>query len=736
MIDVRKTAEARAARDNKPIGASLETERRREKQAVFRQVENLDSSNIHKIAATITPPEGDENKPLRVAAYCRVSTDDLDQALSIAMQIKAYKEKIKATPNWVYVGTYVDDGFSGTNTEHRPGFQKLIQDCRDGKIDMVITKAVSRFARNLLDCIKAVEELQNHDPPIRVFFEQENLDTMAQTSGIILFVLAMVAEEESHMKSEAMLLSLEWRFSHGRFMTPKLFGYDKVEVPDGYGGHKKVLQINTAQAKVVEWMYSTLLSGMTTQEIADTLTDLAIPTGGRKKDGTYNTHWTTSSVTAVLRNEKHCGDVLARKTYTPSFKTHKARKNKGQKNKYYQAGHHEGIVSRTIWNAAQRILNSYRYGHEGAYLPMRIIDTGPLTGYISLNRCWAGFDSDDYYRAAQIAMGLIDGELKDNLEKEYLPDAGRRMSGLMDDHGITQIARELTEDEQAMKDELEGKKKDSEAASRQDEVIKTFQVISGDMFSRVCEPVIRISPKEIAFNKTCFSKLYGMNHNHCETAEILFNPVERMIVVRPCDQDNPNAYPWDGNSHGSSSISKLLFSVMDWDDEYSYRIPCQVMSGPNGLTVLIFDLDNYIGRAVNKANEVIIARKMAEKAAEGTSYFFPPEDDEEPQEIKDMEERFQQAVENNKKIFGVPAFEHKTTIRGFENNIPDNHSSWDMMIPAKAMDVDHRVDEETVSNLLNQVMENPPTIPIERESDVLKATVVKDHTGQGNTEIS
>ena len=211
MIDVRKRAEARAATENKPIGASLETERQREKQAVFRQVENLDGSNIHKIAATVLPPEGDANRPLRVAAYCRVSTDDIDQALSIAMQIKAYKEKIMATPNWKYVGTYVDDGFSGTSTEHRHGFQKLMQDCMDGKIDMVITKAVSRFARNLLDCINWVEKLQNLDPPVRIFFEQESLDTMAQTSGIILFVLAMVAEEESHMKSEAMLLSLEWR---------------------------------------------------------------------------------------------------------------------------------------------------------------------------------------------------------------------------------------------------------------------------------------------------------------------------------------------------------------------------------------------------------------------------------------------------------------------------------------------------------------------------------------------
>lgn len=189
-----------------------------------------------------------------MAAYCRVSTDDIDQAISIHLQQTEYKKKIKSNPDWIFAGMYVDNGFSGTNTAHRPGFLKLIEDCRAGKIDMVITKAVSRFARNLMDCIKYVEELKSLNPPVNVYFEQEKLDTGLQTSGVILIVLAMVAEEESHMKSEAMLLSLEWRFSRGRFLTPALFGYDKVEVPDGFGSKKKTLVVDPQQAKVVEWI--------------------------------------------------------------------------------------------------------------------------------------------------------------------------------------------------------------------------------------------------------------------------------------------------------------------------------------------------------------------------------------------------------------------------------------------------------------------------------------------------
>ena len=354
MDDVRRTAEERAKRPKTaPVGASFESERQRSKNALVKQLDSMDGRNVRKIAAVADAPQ--EEKILRVAAYCRVSTDDIDQAISIHLQIQGYKKKIRANPNWKYVGTYVDDGFSGTNTEHRQGFQKLMKDAMDGKIDMIITKAVSRFARNLMDCIGWVEALQNHDPPVRVFFEQENLDTMSQTSGIILFVLAMVAQEESHMKSEAILLSLEWRFSRGRFLTPRLFGYDKVEVPDGFGGKKKVLSINEAEARVVRWMYATLLNGGTPEEMADVLTEMAIPTGGRRRDRTLNTHWTANGIITIMRNERYCGDVLARKTYTPNYKDHKSKKNNGKKNKYFQLDHHEAIVSRTTWNAAQRI---------------------------------------------------------------------------------------------------------------------------------------------------------------------------------------------------------------------------------------------------------------------------------------------------------------------------------------------------------------------------------------------
>ena len=708
MQDLKKIAAERAARQKgTPVGTSFMTEHQKAKQALVKQIDALDGSDVLLIAAASNDESGDK-KLLRVAAYCRVSTDDIDQAISIALQIKEYKQKIKSNPNWKYVGTYVDDGFSGTNTEHRQGFQRLMSDALDGKIDLIYTKAVSRFARNLMDCIVWVEALQNHNPPVRVYFEQENLDTMAQTSNIILIVLAMVAQEESHMKSEAILLSLEWRFSRGRFLTPRLFGYDVVEVPDGFGGHKKVLQINEPEARVVRWMYYNLINGVSLDEMAEVLTELAVPTGGRRKDGTLNTHWTRSGIAAILRNEKHCGDVLARKYYTPNYKDHKQKKNKGNKNKYFQANHHEEIVSRSVWNAAQRILNSKRYGHEGTYLPMRIIDRGALKGYISMNRTWAGFDSEDYFRASQIVMGLLDEELEVDLGKEYLPEGGHKTTGLVDDHGISRIARKYTQAEQEIKDELEGRNVEDSSEQEREAAARTFQVVSGDMFSRVLDPVVRIGRGSIAFNSACTAKM------HCDYVEILFNPVERMIIVRPCAENHPNAFPWTSRPVGASAPVKIFYDSMGWAEDYTFRIPCQTIRQPDGPGVVLgFDLDNYIGRAINKKEEVIMARKQEELAQEqrnnAKSFFYPPEDDDEPQEIRDMEERFQKAKEQNKKIFGEPVFQHTSGIRQFADE--NSGGEWDMLIEARPLDEDHRIDNETVASLFQEIVENPPELP-------------------------
>ncbi len=615
---------------------------------------------------------------------------------------------IRSNPKWRYVGTYVDDGFSGTNTDHRPAFQLMMKDAIAGKIDMIITKSVSRFARNLLDCIGWVRELKDrHDPPIAVFFEQEHLNTLDATSNIILFVLAMVAEEESHMKSEAMLLSLEWRFSRGRFLTPALLGYDKVEVPDGQGGHRKELVVNEDEARTVRLMYYMLLNGSSTAEIAETLMDLGRETGLRKLCGKVNTKWTPKAVSAVLRNERHCGDVLARKTWTPDFHDHKSKRNNGKKNKYYQPGHHEAIVTRAQWNAAQRILNSCHYGHGGGYLPMRVIDHGALRGFISINRAWAGYDTAEYFRVSRIALGLEDGELETDLETEHLPDRGHPISGIADDNGVQRIARALTMEEAAVKAQMEGTAPDSGEEGQPSPVSPGFQVVNGSLFSQANEAVLTIRPSEIKFSTPCISRLKTDRH----LVEILLNPVERVLAVRPCDPDETNAVRWanqagHGVEIGAKAFCGILYEILGWDTGYTYRVPMTVRSR-NGQTVLFFDLDNYIGREIGRKDVAIRpldTHPDVRKESEDTQgIFFGAEDEEvhleESPEQQAQLRRVQEEYE--KRCFGTPVFEHT----GFRVSSVDREDEWDVMTPARAIESSHRVSQDQIDELQDAMLE-------------------------------
>ncbi len=731
MKDIRPKAEERARQRQqeaqggqnnaaRPPGAGFMSERTRAKEALRVEVNTYTGENVRKIAATNATAQ--EDRILRVAAYCRVSTDDIDQLVSIELQKNNYRDMIKANPKWKYVGTYVDDGFSGTNTEHRPAFQLMMKDAMVGKIDMIITKSVSRFARNLLDCIGWVRKLKERDPPIQVFFEQEHLNTLDTTSNIILFVLAMVAEEESHMKSEAMLLSLEWRFSRGRFLTPALLGYDRVEVPDGFGGHRKVLRINDEEAMTVRLMYYMLLNGRSTQEIAETLTDLGRVTGLRKVTGKVNTRWTSTVVAVTMRNERYCGDVLARKTWTPDFHNHKSVRNTGGKNRYYQSGHHEPIVTRAQWNAAQRILNSHSFGHIGGYLPMRVIDHGALTGYISINRSWAGYDADEYFRVCNIAMGLMDGELEVDLETEYLPDGGHRLPGLTEDGGIQRIARVLTKAEEAVKAQLEGTAPSEEQQEAAPQIRIGFQIVSGSMFSHAFDPYVKFTPEGFSFTSTCISRLMrsGMREGGVEMqrqlyVEVLLNPVERMLAVRPCAPDHPNAIHWAtdrGKSRwlGGKAFCSILYEILEWDAAYSYRAPATVRTR-NNETILFFDLDNYVGVPIRKKQD--LEGTDADQDApvqevirhEDTRGIFYGAEDDEPQEVvdtEDMERRLRELAEYERRHFGTPAFEHDGDVR-----LPaiDDEGEWDVMAEARVLGDDHRVDESIVEAMQEQMLE-------------------------------
>lgn len=700
--------------------SGLESERVVVRENLRCEVNTYTGDNVRKIAAYDNTEY--DNRILRVAAYCRVSTDDIDQVISIEMQKNVYRDMIKGNPKWKYAGTYVDDGFSGTNTEHRPAFRLMMRDAMAGKIDMIITKSVSRFARNLLDCIGWVRKLQEHEPPVPVFFEQENLNTLASTSNIILFVLAMVAEEESHMKSEAMLLSLEWRLSRGRFLMPKLLGYDKVIVEEASGIKRSKLVINESQAQTVKLMYYMLLSGCGLSEIADTLTELVRETGGKRKDKTPNTQWTPHGITAVMRNERYCGDVLARKTWTPNFHDHKSIRNRGKKNKYYQPDHHEAIVTRAQWNAAQKILNSQRYAHSGGYLPMSVIDHGALCGFISMNPSWAGYEPDEYYRVCSIAMKHEGGELNIDLDNEHMPDRGYRVAGMTDDNGVQRIARELSAMEKIVKAQLDGTPIEDAVQESERKVPMGYQVVRAELFSHTFEPVVRFTKRTITYNSSCIAKLNrvyevsdGFKVTRCEYVEMLLNPVERMLAVRPCDASHPNAIKWTdkkgkGVCLGATAFCSMLFDMLSWDMDYSFRVPANILT-KNGKSIILFDLDNYIGNVTSKAKSKTeippdnATINVIADVQEDTTGIFYAADDGEPQEVSDiqeMEERFHHLAEIEKKSYGTPAFEHNSDIQLPETDEEDEN---DFSAEAIPLDVDHSIDSDVVEALHSKLME-------------------------------
>ena len=263
-----------------------------------------------------------------------------------------------------------------------------------------------------------------------------------------------------------------------------------------------------------------------------------------------------------------------------------------------------------------------------------------------------------------------------------------------------------------IKDELEGKAVEEAEAVDKENAAKTFQVVSGNMFSRARDPVLCITTTGITFNKTCVDKFHKVTH-----IELLFNTVERIIIVRPCKPDHPNAIVWDSKYKSAGPLAKVIYNSMGWETDYTFRIPCQVIRNrnmsPSTSTVLAFDLDNYIGRAAGKKDEVIIPAKEPESPDdeehdEAKSYYYPPDEDE-PQEIREMEEKFQQAVDLNNKLFGAPVFQYEEGIRKFCSDTSGDN--WEMLTEARPLDISHTVDAETVDSLLLEIIDDPPVLP-------------------------
>lgn len=287
---------------------------------------------------------GNENvqqaRKLRVAAYCRVSTDSEEQATSYEAQIEHYENYIKNNPAWEFAGIFADEGITGTNTKKREQFNRMIEECMSGKIDMVITKSISRFARNTLDCLKYIRKLKEKNIP--VYFEKENINTMDSKGEVLLTIMASLAQQESQSLSQNVKLGIQYRYQQGEIHVNhnRFLGYTKDE--------NKRLVIVPKEAEVVKRIFREYLEGSSLILIARGLeADGILTAAGKSK-------WRPETIRKILQNEKYMGDALLQKTYTVDFLTKKRVINNGIVPQYYVENNHEPIIQREIFMQVQQ----------------------------------------------------------------------------------------------------------------------------------------------------------------------------------------------------------------------------------------------------------------------------------------------------------------------------------------------------------------------------------------------
>ena len=305
---------------------------------------NICAQTVRKV--TVIPPiaemQGESRidmRPKRVAAYCRVSTDREEQEHSFETQKAMYTEMIMMKPTWQMAGIYADEGITGTVAKKRPGFMKMIEDCRKGKIDMIVTKSVSRFSRNNLDCLMYVRELKQLGIPI--IFEKEGINTIQVSSELLLTLFGALSQAESESISMNVKLGIRQSLKNGnvRFSYKTFLGYRK-----GADGQPEIVP---EQADIVRRIYNDFLAGATYLEIAKRLTEEKVPTMGG------GSRWFSERIKSILKNEKYKGDALLQKTYITDPISKRVKKNNGELPMYYVENSHPAIIERRIFDRVQ-----------------------------------------------------------------------------------------------------------------------------------------------------------------------------------------------------------------------------------------------------------------------------------------------------------------------------------------------------------------------------------------------
>lgn len=463
----------------------------------------------------------DRDRLFRVCAYCRVSTDNDAQLSSFELQQAHYRQLVDERPNWSLRHIYADEGISGTSLKNRAEFNAMIAACEKGEYDLIVTKSVSRFARNLVDCISLIRKLKNLDPPVGVFFETDNLNTLAESSEIALSFLATLAQEESVKKREAMIWSLAQRFKDCQLLTPPLLGYDRQRDSAGHYVKYAPLVVNEAEAEVVRFIFDAYLYGWSQADIAAFLTDI----GCQTKTG--STDWNSGSISYILTNERYCGDILTWKTFTSDLFDHKRKKNRQDMDQYHYRDRHEAIISREKFETAQALLENRKHSMRGALPSLHVIDGGVFHGFVPINHHWINDDPGLYYDLSN--------------------SVGRRRR----DVRLLKSALSVFD-------------------------LKGYQVVRSQFTQARYEgPAITIGKDRITFNLFCVRKFADVGY-----VQLLLHPSERKIAIRPCDKGAVHCIKWRPNEVKPLYAKVLccqhfgaaLFSMMGWDPNFLYRI--------------------------------------------------------------------------------------------------------------------------------------------------------------------
>lgn len=517
---------------------SRHKEREAKREEIRSRVRNADGSKAYFHKGMPVPTIKDDTEK-RVGVYARVSTKSTEQTSSIENQQLYYTKKIGETENWEMQEIYSDEGKSGMEAKHRKEFQRMISDAGKGKMDMILCASVSRFARDISDCIKYITKLRTMNPqhPVGVYFETENIYTLDPNSEQVLHFHALLAHWESANKSRRMILSYDQRICTGQYPVADLLGYRHTK--DGQ------LIVQEEEAKTVRYVFLALAAGKSCQSIADDLTRM------HRKTLKGKMIWDGSMVRSLTLNERRWGDLEARKTIVLDPREKVIVKNNGIRDWAFVPGHHEGIVTPELAKAAQYMTSSSGRIQNGVP-SLRVIDSGALKGFVSVCPRWRGINRETFLSACE---------------------------SVYSDETLCSLKQEI---------EIWKGSERNDTASME---LNGYEVPYGILFLTPSMPSLTISRKFVSFNHACHKKL-----GFCQWVEVLYHPLTQTIALRESSPADENAVRWTTESGANcnrieaKAFSGAVYESLHWIPEYRFRFR-GITKERGGEKIIFFSLD-------------------------------------------------------------------------------------------------------------------------------------------------